>query len=120
MLVKFKKNGHVCDGFLFIRTPCIVVHHQYMTSANISNRQLCHAPTHLILHSVGAFCTCTLGLSDICMVKMFTINVHNHNEMINPSNCFISLVLHRYVRPDEKWALRTAKSSPRILPSTRK
>ena len=24
MLVKFKSNGHVCPGFLFIRTPCIV------------------------------------------------------------------------------------------------
>ena len=25
MLVKFKRNGHVCPGFLFIGTPCTSV-----------------------------------------------------------------------------------------------
>ena len=78
MLVKFKRNGHVCPGFLFIKTPCIT-QHACLTASNARK-----------MHIVIYFCNLSL-LRVSSFSDMHCKNISNETRKVFAANVFGSL-----------------------------
>ncbi len=84
MLVKFKRNGHVCPGFLFIRTPCII--HVIFSTKELRAPLVVVGDGHYTKLS-KEFRTNDTVVSDCCVIFLFLKNYVYHHNIRYIENC---------------------------------